>query len=118
MARTLVTTDKTTPLQTSYPTHVLGLFLYSKAAGARLMRILVAVVGILFGLLSLGGPLDTLRDAAVYEKDLPQEYTLARSLVSGVDPYSVTQPALTAHFLHTSNTSWYPLPTAHPATAG
>jgi hypothetical protein len=97
--------------------HVLARWVYPQSRPARLLRGALATLGIVLGLAQLRAPLASLMPAYIYQKDILQEYTLARAIADGLDPYLPT-PELVAHYCQCVPPWQNPVPTPHPPTLG
>jgi alpha-1,2-mannosyltransferase len=97
--------------------HVLGRLLCSQWRAARLFRRAVAVLAMVLGLAHLRFPIETLRPEYLSRKDFLQEYTLARAIADGIDPYLPTE-VLAARYVGGVPNVALPHPTPHPPPVG
>jgi hypothetical protein len=67
--------------------HVLGRLFHTQTPTARWLRSILVVLAILAGLAHLRARSQSLTSDRIYDKDIVQEYTMARAILDGVDPY-------------------------------
>jgi hypothetical protein len=108
---------ETEPTQTAQRQHVLGRLVYSQSRGARLLRAAVVILAFVLALYGLKLPLGSLLPPLVYRKDFLQEYTLARAIADGFDPYLPTH-VLAERYSDSLPLLVFPHPTPHPPTLG
>ena len=97
--------------------HLLGRLVYAKSIHGRLLWGSVILFGVIMGLASLRVPIQSLSPEYVYRKDFLQEYTLARAVAEGVDPYQPTA-LLAERYLGALPSLVFPHPTPHPPPIG
>ena len=95
----------------------LGRLIRSRSLAVRGLRVTLASILILIGLVFGGAATTTLQPPGLYDKDLLQDYLMARAIVHGVDPYLTIQ-ALSERFLGRLPSAPRPTPTPHPPFAG
>ena len=105
------------PAQNTQRQHVLGRWVYSQSQSARLLRYGLAILAIVLALVRLTATVRSLVPPLVYRKDFLQEYTLARAIADGSDPYVPTE-VLVARYVGTIPNPTFAHPTPHPPTLG
>jgi len=92
-----------------------------RSSADRLLRVLVACLGIFLGIESFAGAIARLIPPMVYWKDVIQMYLLSRAMLHGIDPF-LPLPALAARLLGTTPgydiAALFPHPTPYPPTLG
>ncbi len=105
--------------------HALGQLLLSPNPAARTLRRVLLLLIFALGMISFTTPLWSLEEPYVYRKDLIQEYSLAKAIQDGSNPYlpSATTLDMAAHYIpgfpdrrNPSISAYHPTP--HPPTAG
>ncbi len=81
------------------------------------LRYLLLAAMVASGISTLRLSIKTLYPPYVYVKDLTQEYTLAKAVLHGVDPY-LPLPDLVARFIGNVPVPVFPHPTPHPPIVG
>ncbi|HVC35515.1 MAG TPA: glycosyltransferase family 87 protein [Chloroflexota bacterium] len=97
--------------------HVIGRLIRARAPGIRLLRAALLAVAIVVGLFLGGAATTTLRAPGVYDKDLLQDYVMARAIEDGTDPYLPIQ-TLAERYLGRLPEAPRPTPSPHPPFAG
>ncbi len=109
--------DAGVPAPVAQRQHLIARLVYSQSTAARLFRWAALALAIALCLKSLSLGLQSLLPEYVYRKDFMQEYTLARAIAEGVDPYLPTE-TLAARYVGALPGVVFSHPTPHPPTAG